>query len=517
MAEIGDNTGTSYPAGIDTNTSLEVNNATKARAAVPNDLAAAVIAVQTTLGTNPQGTATDVKTRLAKEHNNDGTHPALIPTIASYTKAGLPAAGTAGRLARVTDGIRGIWKDTGTEWVSVTGHADVRDFGVTGDGTTNDAAAIQTAINAAVAAKTYVFLSSPSVAYNLGTTGVTGAAYAVLKGSSGNAAVQLTYSGTGYAVDLTGAGTGLENLYIIASNAAGNGVRFNGVSRKSFLKNVTIEASSTPASVRTGTGLTFRATATDGAFSGDFLMQHTYSLGYLIGIRFDGADTGTNTWTSVTGVHTFIVGPAGPVAGSKGIWMDAETNGVGTYFISGTIEQYAVGIQHDNGGVGLSYFGDMEANTTNYTVGASFNGQFGPNQQNGFFYQDTNASANKWAQEQQVNGVWRSSSYYDRLHTIFTGSGERKKWGVKNGATSEIDGGSPADIFIVNSNGSDTAANSSMALMGHQIAYDTAAPTTGTWAVGDRVFNRTPSVGNPKSWVCTVAGTPGTWVSEGNL
>jgi len=44
-----------------------------------------------------------------------------------------------------------------------------------------------------------------------------------------------------------------------------------------------------------------------------------------------------------------------------------------------------------------------------------------------------------------------------------------------------------------------------------------AAPTTGTWKRGDRIFNRFPSVGQPKSWVCTVAGTPGTWVSEGNL
>lgn len=43
------------------------------------------------------------------------------------------------------------------------------------------------------------------------------------------------------------------------------------------------------------------------------------------------------------------------------------------------------------------------------------------------------------------------------------------------------------------------------------------APSAGTWSVGDRVFNSTPAVGQPKSWACTVAGTPGTWVSEGNL
>jgi hypothetical protein len=43
------------------------------------------------------------------------------------------------------------------------------------------------------------------------------------------------------------------------------------------------------------------------------------------------------------------------------------------------------------------------------------------------------------------------------------------------------------------------------------------APTTGTWEVGKQVLKLTPTVGQPKAWVCTVAGTPGTWVSEGNL
>ena len=37
------------------------------------------------------------------------------------------------------------------------------------------------------------------------------------------------------------------------------------------------------------------------------------------------------------------------------------------------------------------------------------------------------------------------------------------------------------------------------------------------WIVGDRAFNSAPAVGSPKGWLCTVAGTPGTWVSEGNL
>lgn len=49
--------------------------------------------------------------------------------------------------------------------------------------------------------------------------------------------------------------------------------------------------------------------------------------------------------------------------------------------------------------------------------------------------------------------------------------------------------------------------------------YATAAPT-GTslnWEVGDIVMRSTPTAGQPKGWVCTVAGAPGTWVSLGNL
>jgi len=47
--------------------------------------------------------------------------------------------------------------------------------------------------------------------------------------------------------------------------------------------------------------------------------------------------------------------------------------------------------------------------------------------------------------------------------------------------------------------------------------YGTAAPGSGTWTVGTYIKQATPVVGNPKGWYCTVSGTPGTWVSEGNL
>jgi hypothetical protein len=78
MGEIGSGGGSSYPTALDTNNTPEVNSPnaakTKARAEVPNDLAGAVVAIETELGTDPAGTLTDVKTYLQTEHSTDGTH-----------------------------------------------------------------------------------------------------------------------------------------------------------------------------------------------------------------------------------------------------------------------------------------------------------------------------------------------------------------------------------------------------------------------------------------------------------
>lgn len=44
---------------------------------------------------------------------------------------------------------------------------------------------------------------------------------------------------------------------------------------------------------------------------------------------------------------------------------------------------------------------------------------------------------------------------------------------------------------------------------------DSAIPTTGTWVVGDVVYNSAPASAGFIGWVCTVAGTPGTWRTFG--
>ena len=52
---------------------------------------------------------------------------------------------------------------------------------------------------------------------------------------------------------------------------------------------------------------------------------------------------------------------------------------------------------------------------------------------------------------------------------------------------------------------------------GKQHIYDTAPPVSGTWAVGDITWNIVPTAGGNIGWVCTTAGTPGTWKTFGAI
>ena len=51
----------------------------------------------------------------------------------------------------------------------------------------------------------------------------------------------------------------------------------------------------------------------------------------------------------------------------------------------------------------------------------------------------------------------------------------------------------------------------------NHIAWASAPPSAGTWAVGDVVYNNAPASGNPSGWMCSVAGTPGTWKALANI
>jgi hypothetical protein len=83
-----------------------------------------------------------------------------------------------------------------------------------------------------------------------------------------------------------------------------------------------------------------------------------------------------------------------------------------------------------------------------------------------------------------------------------------------------IDGTSGVASFSALAPGNGYAVGTTAA---QRIFYSSGIPSgtvpwsTSAWIVGDRAFNSAPVIGSPKGWLCTVAGTPGTWVSEGNL
>ena len=83
-AELGAGGGSDYPGTLDADSTLETTS-TVARADVPNDLGAAIVAIQTELGTDPAGTLTDVKTFVQTEHATDGTHGAITATTLTTT------------------------------------------------------------------------------------------------------------------------------------------------------------------------------------------------------------------------------------------------------------------------------------------------------------------------------------------------------------------------------------------------------------------------------------------------
>ena len=76
MSELGSGSNSSFPGALDTNSLIEYNkesaNKTLVRADVVNDLAAAIVAIEGELGTDPAGNQTDLKTRLAKSMASDG-------------------------------------------------------------------------------------------------------------------------------------------------------------------------------------------------------------------------------------------------------------------------------------------------------------------------------------------------------------------------------------------------------------------------------------------------------------
>jgi len=95
------------------------------------------------------------------------TPTGMVTSLAQLTeslKAALPAAGAAGSLRKVTDDARGVWMDTGSQWIPLNGGVINALEYLKGDGT-NEATAFQALLDTGKD----IFFPPPPVAYGVGS------------------------------------------------------------------------------------------------------------------------------------------------------------------------------------------------------------------------------------------------------------------------------------------------------------------------------------------------------------
>jgi len=131
---------------------------------------------------------------------NEVTSDRGTDNTAGLPKGNLPTLGTARPIAQVTDTVRRLQMDQGSQWFALSGEvANAKEFGAVGDGVVDDTAAVQAAIDQAEATNGVVFI--PAGTYKITTT-LTGG---VFKGIviAGAGAAKTILKGTGKGAGLT--------------------------------------------------------------------------------------------------------------------------------------------------------------------------------------------------------------------------------------------------------------------------------------------------------------------------
>jgi hypothetical protein len=200
---------------------------------------------------------------------------------------------------------------------------NVKDFGAVGDGSTNDAAAIQTAIKAAqsTASGGRVFFP-PGIYYTGATTiSITSAAVVLEMADSGS---YIRYAGTGYAISFSLAGAaqlhscGLILTGVVCTNPAGSAVYVKSP-YGFFIDHGYFENGKPGAS---GTGVTIDAgltTGRTGYFATHNVINHIRCNGFLKGILFKGGSLAGDDIATASTVHECFVNSQVGLAGTVGV------------------------------------------------------------------------------------------------------------------------------------------------------------------------------------------------------
>lgn len=386
---------------------------------------------------------------------------------------------------------------------------NVADFGAIEDGVSDDSSAILAAIAAAVAAGGGTVLLGPHP-YFTGTTEIVVSDHVSLVGCGSPTIV--TYNGTGSAIRLAGVQfSTVGHFIVITPNNAANAIEAGNATRQVLLIN--FNGVGNQSASNTGAGILLNA---EGGFSGGLSIKNCNVSGYKFGLKFICADP-ANFWTTVDISGLWVSGVAGAVvAGSAGLYMDANTHAGGTKWRGGTIESFDKGIWHI-GGFGCDVECAMEGSNTIYQVGATFNGRIVQAWGAQKFEQWTNGAANYWMIEKLDVGELTSETYYAKRHVLYDGAGAALEEVWYRGA-SLVNGGSPTRKFGIGmGSAADTSSkNNFVRVLNNRHSFGDLAPADGTWVAGDVVFNNIHTRGTADDFVvasmCISGGTPGTWV-----
>jgi hypothetical protein len=403
----------------------------------------------------------------------------------------------------------------------------VDSFGAVGDGTTDDTVALQAAIDAAIAAKKDLFIQSGTYKIT-NTLNVTSTSIKIY--GAGRYETKINSYAVGSAIKFAGWGGVLDNLGIYTQNSTGSGIEAGTVSRNCAISNVYIQAYNVYDPTNTGAGIYLNAGV---GFSGGIEIRTTYCLGFKYGVKMVGTNLATDTWTTVSMFNLWIASST-TIANSVGIYMDALTNGIGTRLDGGTIEGCVTGIKVEDNSYGGTFNTDMEGNTADYVVGNAFLGSITSafNVPNYSIARNGPAGA-IWNQYELIGGGSpKQENYYAPQYQVYNGSGDLQTIKWYRSAGSIIDGTATeahALKFAVGLGANGTYGINSnpsghyLQLDDRTIHWDAISPQAEAgsqivaWVQGSVCYNSAATVGQPKGWICTVSGTPGTWVSMGNL
>lgn len=219
--------------------------------------------------------------------------------FSDYIKAFFSASGGSALMGFLQSGIGATAR---TVQAKLQDTVSVKDFGATGDGVTNDRAAIQAAIDALFAAGGGTLLF-PNGKYVLGTTGLTTSNNIIFQGDSTRYAgsttrgTSLVYTGTGNAIyGQNVLDVQLNDIDLDCTGTTGTSVRginFSGV-WKTTLRNVTIRG----VTRAKGYGILFDTVGVSGPFGAqhNYLEQVECADGV---IRFLGVDANDGVTTTV--------------------------------------------------------------------------------------------------------------------------------------------------------------------------------------------------------------------------